>query len=81
MGKPLVVGGKHNRYIRVDNKETFDENFDAIEWGQKAITNSRRARIRFVDGKKVVEDLDAPKAGAEIDPSTMEVTGPTIIVK
>jgi hypothetical protein len=82
MGKPLVIGGKNNRYSRVEDKEKFDENFDQINWKSKSDPKQAgRTRIRYVDGQRVEEHLDTPKKGTLLDVETPKVTGPTIIVK
>lgn len=83
MGKPLVIGGKAERYSRVAHKDIFDKNFDKIDWGHAPRNphSGRRLRIRFVAGVKVEEDLDTPKTGTFLDIPRLPAVGPLIIVK
>jgi len=79
MGKPLVVGNRHERYSRVKDKQLFDKNMDRIKgFGKPDPKSGRRTRIRYANGQRIVEHLDEPEAGAHVTNAPM---GPTIIIK
>lgn len=57
MGKPLMVGGRAQKYPRIGNRKLFEDNMDAIPRRAPADgTRPGRRTYRMIDGKCVEVD-------------------------
>jgi hypothetical protein len=58
MGEPLKIGGKAERYSRVENKQTFDKSMTDAHIGAQhtgGLSSQRgRTTIKYKDGKRII---------------------------
>jgi hypothetical protein len=75
MGEPLKIGGKAERYSRVEDKQAFDQTMDEAHLGAQhtdGLSSQRgRTTIKYKDGKRIV----VRQHGEVLEPDEVSAAG------